>query len=202
MLLCLILCLTLLASLFPPPHLSLKHLHCLYILQRGVTQYDGGAQPLSLHQAREGLCPGPHWALLAEKHRQQAQPHCHIWGLSGTIYMYMGVLCCFALFVCLTLLASFFLPSHLSFKNMYMLVYILCIYMYHIHVLHAFGVCVIHVCMLCCCDLCGYTCIAFPVFETPPPPIAVFEQEFVRNLTSDLAQEFNFSRTDLDHLQT
>ena len=35
--------------------------------------------------------------------------------------MYMlGVLCCFALFVCLTLLASFFLPSHLSFKNMYM----------------------------------------------------------------------------------
>ena len=35
-----------------------------------------------------------------------------------TLYMY--VLCCFALFVCLTLLASFFLPSHLSFKNMYM----------------------------------------------------------------------------------
>ena len=33
--------------------------------------------------------------------------------------MYMGVLCCFALFVCLTLLAFFFLPSHLSFKNMY-----------------------------------------------------------------------------------
>ena len=29
------------------------------------------------------------------------------------------MLCCFALFVCLTLLASFFLPSHLSFKNMY-----------------------------------------------------------------------------------
>ena len=37
--------------------------------------------------------------------------------------MYMGVLCCFALFVCLTLLASFFLPSHLSFKNMYMCKY-------------------------------------------------------------------------------
>ena len=31
----------------------------------------------------------------------------------------LGVLCCFALFVCLTLLASFVLPSHLSFKNMY-----------------------------------------------------------------------------------
>ena len=29
----------------------------------------------------------------------------------------LGVLCCFALFVCLTLLASFFLPSYLSFKN-------------------------------------------------------------------------------------
>ena len=32
----------------------------------------------------------------------------------------LGVLCCFALFVCLILLASFFLPSHLSFKNMCM----------------------------------------------------------------------------------
>ena len=32
---------------------------------------------------------------------------------------HVHVLCCFALFVCLTLLASFFLPSHLSFKNMY-----------------------------------------------------------------------------------
>ena len=31
----------------------------------------------------------------------------------------LGVVCCFALFVCLTLLAYFFLPSHLSFKNMY-----------------------------------------------------------------------------------
>ena len=41
----------------------------------------------------------------------------------------LGVLCCFALFVCLTLLASFFLPSHLSFKNMYMYVHCI-IYMY------------------------------------------------------------------------
>ena len=31
----------------------------------------------------------------------------------------LGVLCCFALFVCLTLLASFF---HLSFKNMYIVI--------------------------------------------------------------------------------
>ena len=29
--------------------------------------------------------------------------------------------CCFALFVCLTLLAPFFLSSHLSFKNMYIM---------------------------------------------------------------------------------
>ena len=52
------------------------------------------------------------------------------WQLNNT-YMYMrqlifigkvtalGVLCCFALFVCLPLFASLFLPSHLSFKNMY-----------------------------------------------------------------------------------
>ena len=39
----------------------------------------------------------------------------------------LGVLCCFALFVCLTLLASFFLPSHLSFKNMYIM------YMYMVY---------------------------------------------------------------------
>ena len=38
-------------------------------------------------------------------------------------YMYMYMYS-FALFVCLTLLASFFLPSHLSFKNMYMYMYI------------------------------------------------------------------------------
>ena len=29
----------------------------------------------------------------------------------------LGVLCCFALFVCLTLVASLFLPSHLSLKT-------------------------------------------------------------------------------------
>ena len=39
----------------------------------------------------------------------------------------LGVLCCFALFVCLTLLASFFLPSHLSFKNMYICVCVVCV---------------------------------------------------------------------------
>ena len=35
----------------------------------------------------------------------------------------LGVLCCFALFVCSILLASFYLPSHLSFKNMYIYIY-------------------------------------------------------------------------------
>ena len=44
----------------------------------------------------------------------------------------LGVLCYFALFVCLTLLASFFFPSHLSFKNMYMYMYIH-IYMLEMH---------------------------------------------------------------------
>ena len=38
----------------------------------------------------------------------------------GSFFTALGVLCCFALFVCLTVLASFFLPSHLSFKNMYL----------------------------------------------------------------------------------
>ena len=43
--------------------------------------------------------------------------HVHVHGSSfflGKVTA-LGVLCCFALFVCLTLLASFFLPSHLSF---------------------------------------------------------------------------------------
>ena len=43
---------------------------------------------------------------------------------AGDREVLVHVLCCFALFVCLTLLASFFLPSHLSFKNMYIHVYI------------------------------------------------------------------------------
>ena len=46
----------------------------------------------------------------------------------------LGVLCCFALFVCLTLLASFFLPSHLSFKNMYLNVYIVVVYLYAVYI--------------------------------------------------------------------
>ena len=36
----------------------------------------------------------------------------------------LGVLCCFALFVCLTLLASFFLPSHLSLKHVHVYVHL------------------------------------------------------------------------------
>ena len=37
------------------------------------------------------------------------------------------------MYICLTLLASFFLPSHLSIKNMYMYIHLVvytCIYMY------------------------------------------------------------------------
>ena len=60
--------------------------------------------------------------------------HVHVWSVVGSSptrgssfflgkVTALGVLCCSALFVCLTLLASFFLPSHLSFKNMY---YVLC----------------------------------------------------------------------------
>ena len=46
----------------------------------------------------------------------------------------LSVLCCFALFVCLTLLASFFLPSHLSFKNTYMLYICSSTLLYIVHV--------------------------------------------------------------------
>ena len=42
---------------------------------------------------------------------------------SPLVSLYTCVLCCFALFVCLTLLASFFLPSHLSFKNMCIIIH-------------------------------------------------------------------------------
>ena len=46
----------------------------------------------------------------------------------------LGVLCCFALFVCLTLLASFFLPSFSSLIKTY-------IYMYmHVLFAQAYGV--------------------------------------------------------------
>ena len=44
----------------------------------------------------------------------------------------LGVSCCFALIVvCLNLLASFFLPSHLSLKHVY--IYILHVHMYITH---------------------------------------------------------------------
>ena len=43
------------------------------------------------------------------------------------------MLCYFSLFVCLTLLASFFLPSHLSFKNMYTLYACYFILREHVH---------------------------------------------------------------------
>ena len=36
----------------------------------------------------------------------------------------LGVLCCFALFVCLTLLASFFLTSHLSIKHVHACIHV------------------------------------------------------------------------------
>ena len=45
----------------------------------------------------------------------------------------LGVLCCFALFVCLTLLASFFLPSHLSFVYMYNVNIYTCILVAELH---------------------------------------------------------------------
>ena len=80
----------------------------------------------------------------------------------------LGVLCCFALFVCLTLLASFFLPSHLSFKNMYM-------YMYHIGLLYNILVSyLLHVHMYIGVLLINKreTIVKwfFDSFATPPPP--------------------------------
>ena len=58
----------------------------------------------SMHLTRKVLIGNAHFCVT----RQMV----HVY--TCTLYM-----CCFALFVCLTLLASFFLPSHLSFKNMY-----------------------------------------------------------------------------------
>ena len=62
------------------------------------------------------------------------------------VHVHVGVLCCFALFVCLTLLASFFLPSHLSFKNMYIYINV------HVHV-HEWMPWVCCVALLCCSTL-------------------------------------------------
>ena len=54
--------------------------------------------------------------------------------------VHVHVLCCFALFVCLTLLASFFLPSHLSFKNMYMCMDMYAIFFYPM-LIHVYDTC-------------------------------------------------------------
>ena len=50
-------------------------------------------------------------------HTHTHTPHTHT--CTHTHTHMLGVLCCFALFVCLTLLASFFLPSHLSLKHVH-----------------------------------------------------------------------------------
>ena len=67
----------------------------------------------------------------------------------------LGVLCCFALFVCLTLLASFFLPSHLSLKKMY--IHMEYIYMYMRQLIFSrksdcLG-CAVLLCLVCLFDL-------------------------------------------------
>ena len=48
-----------------------------------------------------------------------------------TLYMYMGVLC---FVVCLTLLASFFLPSHLSLKHVHVVIFCNFCAFVHVHV--------------------------------------------------------------------
>ena len=51
---------------------------------------------------------------------------------------YNGLLVTICTFVCLTLLASFFLPSHLSFKNMYIYIHVYtcrCMNIIFIHIL-------------------------------------------------------------------
>ena len=69
-----------------------------------------------------GMCAGSMYS----------KSHLHLSSLVGTLCTVytvhvhgkvtaLGVLCCFAMFVCLTLLASFF---HLSFKNMYLHVHV------------------------------------------------------------------------------
>ena len=82
-----------------------------------------------------------HVLMRDEKKERKKQVRSHKQQQGKATYMYMYIVqvhayihslatCCFALFgyavllnalfVCLTLLASFFLPSHLSFKNMYL----------------------------------------------------------------------------------
>ena len=59
--------------------------------------------------------------------------HCVVY--SFTWERSLNTCTCFALFVCLTLLASFFLPSHLSFKNMYV-----CLHTLRIIIMYTCGI--------------------------------------------------------------
>ena len=63
-------------------------------------------------------------------------------GETYQVYTYMYCVALPCLFVCLTLLASFFLPSHLSFKSMYM----------YIHAGDCLG-CAVLLCLVCLFDL-------------------------------------------------
>ena len=91
-------CLILLASFFLPSHLSFKN---MYILGLVFGVIGGFITPAFSSVVGSSPTRGSSFFL-------------------GKVTA-LGVLCCFALFVCLILLASFFLPSHLSFKNMYIL---------------------------------------------------------------------------------
>ena len=98
------------------------------------SQYDSARdRKLALPHVFISAHPAPSWERVAHALYQTYDDSCHTYlqqHFPTGIYIQcvcilvcstgdsaLGVLCCFALFVCLTLLASFFLPSHLSLKT-------------------------------------------------------------------------------------
>ena len=85
----------------------------------------------------------------------------------------LGVLCCFALFVCLTLLASFFLPSHLSFKNIYCEILSIFLCLHHNHVYNVVGAFCIH--FLVKAKPAGSKTVKPPTRKPEPKKVKTFE---------------------------
>ena len=88
------------------------------VLKNMLTQHDYQSVSTRLH----AVSKVPHSKELTHSHCLETIVKCLsciLIALRGLVYMYIGCAVLLCLVVCLTLLASFFLPSHLSLKHVH-----------------------------------------------------------------------------------
>ena len=115
------------ASFFLPSHLSFIHVQTIHVVHMYMYMYRDYMHTCAMYMYRDYMHTCTMYMYRDYMHTctmYMYRDNMHT--CTCTKYMYRDYMhtctrytCMFALFVCLTLLASFFLPSHLSFKNMY-----------------------------------------------------------------------------------